>query len=43
METRVRNIVIQNAMNGFAFKTELVREVVLKTGQVIGVTVGLMK
>lgn len=43
METRVMNIVIQNAMKRFAFKTEHVQEVVFKTGRVTGVTVGVLK
>lgn len=43
METCAMNIVIQNAMKRFAFKTELVREVVFKTGRVTHVTVGVLK
>lgn len=43
METCALNIVIQNAMKRFAFKTELVREVVFKTGRVTHVTVGVLK
>lgn len=43
METCAMNIVIQNAMKRFAFKTELVREVVFKTGRATHVTVGVLK